>query len=135
MSDRTRPTKHETNEPRAVIYLTIEQDKAANKTLYVATTPHVPGLRGTDPDKPHRAVNRLIAAVRDYRRPYEAKGEPVPWADGPAPDAPAPADTEVIRLTGVSPPKTIAPRNDAPKAPAPGSGAPSKTARPGGSGE
>lgn len=121
MSDRTRPTKHETNEPRAVIHLSIEQDKAKGSVLYVATTPHVPHLKGTDPDQPHRAVNRLLDAVRAYRKTYEAKGEPVPWSD--APDKHPGADVDVIRLTGVCPPKTVAPKATA---------TPTKPARTGG---
>lgn len=122
MADRTRPTKHETSEPRATIHLSIEQDKAAGKTLYVATTPHVPHLRGEDPDQPHRAVNRLLDAVRAHRKPYEAKGEPVPWSDA-TPGNPPGEDTQVLRLTGVCPPKTVAPR---------ATGAPNKPAKAGG---
>lgn len=91
------------SQPTAEIRVEID----AEAGQYVATTPHVPELEARASED-HKAINGIIQKLREHRKRYEAKGEPVPWADGPFP-APG-GDCMSVKLTGVCPASTVRPQ-------------------------
>ncbi len=88
---------------KATVHVRIEGDPP----MFVATTPHVPDLRGEAVTE-HQAVNGLMDAIRSHRRRYETKGDPVPWNSEavPKPDK----DTVARQISGLWPEKTSNPK-------------------------
>ena len=81
---------------------------ASEGAQYVATTPHVPDLKGSGNDV-HLAINDLIGRIRGYCESHESRGEPVPWVDSAA--TTKTKDVIVKTLIGIKPASTVIPHD------------------------